>query len=253
MPRVLLVEALDRVLPTYPEELSGSARRQLERLGVTVRTSTRVTAIDESGIERGRSGRRIGADRADPDPHGPVGGRRPGVELRPQGRRGARRRDGSGGPGAGRARPDGSRSPRGDDRRRPGGRDAQGRQARAWASRPRRSRRASTRPRSIRRRVRGETARPFRYRDRGDVAVIGRLSGVADIRWLGRFGRMSGFLAWGMWLGRPHRLSDRLRQPARGHHPLGLELPDARPRDPTDHRRAAPAADQTARTTRLIG
>jgi NADH dehydrogenase len=47
----------------------------------------------------------------------------------------------------------------------------------------------------------GDTPEPFRYRDRGDVAVIGRLSGVADIRWLGRFGHMSGFLAWGMWLG----------------------------------------------------
>jgi len=54
---------------------------------------------------------------------------------------------------------------------------------------------------SILGRVRGETPEPFRYRDRGDVAVIGRLSGVADIRWLGRFGRRSGFLAWGMWLG----------------------------------------------------
>ena len=54
---------------------------------------------------------------------------------------------------------------------------------------------------SILRRVRGQTPEPFRYRDKGDVAVIGRLSGVADIRWLGRFGRRSGFLAWGMWLG----------------------------------------------------
>ena len=48
--RVLLVEALDRVLPTYPESLSRSARRQLERLGVTVRTGSRVTAIDDEGI-----------------------------------------------------------------------------------------------------------------------------------------------------------------------------------------------------------
>jgi NADH dehydrogenase len=54
---------------------------------------------------------------------------------------------------------------------------------------------------AIRRRVRGEPAEPFRYRDRGDVATIGRLSGVADIRWLGPFGRLSGFIAWVMWLG----------------------------------------------------
>jgi NADH dehydrogenase len=33
------------------------------------------------------------------------------------------------------------------------------------------------------------------------VATIGRLSGVADIRWFGPFGQISGFLAWLMWLG----------------------------------------------------
>jgi NADH dehydrogenase len=54
---------------------------------------------------------------------------------------------------------------------------------------------------AILRRVHGEPARPFRYTDRGDVATIGRLSGVADIRWLGPFGRLSGFIAWLMWLG----------------------------------------------------
>lgn len=54
---------------------------------------------------------------------------------------------------------------------------------------------------SIRRRLHGDTPEPFRYRDRGGIAVIGRLSGVADIRWLGRLGHLSGFLVWGMWLG----------------------------------------------------
>ena len=53
---------------------------------------------------------------------------------------------------------------------------------------------------AIRRRIRGEAVEPFRYSDRGDVATIGRLSGVADIRWLGRLGRLSGFAAWLMWL-----------------------------------------------------
>ncbi|MEM7316541.1 MAG: NAD(P)/FAD-dependent oxidoreductase, partial [Planctomycetota bacterium] len=49
--RVLLVEGQDRVLPTYPERLSESAARQLEKIGVTVRTSTLVNAIDESTVE----------------------------------------------------------------------------------------------------------------------------------------------------------------------------------------------------------
>ena len=51
------------------------------------------------------------------------------------------------------------------------------------------------------RRLRGEATPPFRYRNRGDVAVIGRLSGVTDIPWLGPLGRTGGFLAWLLWLG----------------------------------------------------
>jgi NADH dehydrogenase len=50
-------------------------------------------------------------------------------------------------------------------------------------------------------RLSGEPDRPFRYRNRGDVAVIGRLSGVTDIPWLGPFGKQSGFFAWFLWLG----------------------------------------------------
>lgn len=48
--RILLVEGLDRILPVYPPDLSEKARRSLERLGVEVRTGTRVTHIDETGI-----------------------------------------------------------------------------------------------------------------------------------------------------------------------------------------------------------
>jgi NADH dehydrogenase len=47
---VTLIEATERVLPTYPPELSEKARRQLARLGVEVRTSTRVTRIDDDGV-----------------------------------------------------------------------------------------------------------------------------------------------------------------------------------------------------------
>jgi NADH dehydrogenase len=54
---------------------------------------------------------------------------------------------------------------------------------------------------TIRRRLSGEPTPPFRYRDKGDVAVIGRLSGVTNIGWLGPFGRQGGFVAWLLWLG----------------------------------------------------
>jgi NADH dehydrogenase len=51
--RILLIEAMDRVLPAYPPDLSGAARRQLETLGVQVRTGARVTAIDAAGVGLG--------------------------------------------------------------------------------------------------------------------------------------------------------------------------------------------------------
>ena len=48
---VILVEGADRVLLSYPSDLSRSARRQLERLGVDVRLSTMVQHIDEAGVD----------------------------------------------------------------------------------------------------------------------------------------------------------------------------------------------------------
>jgi NADH dehydrogenase len=46
------------------------------------------------------------------------------------------------------------------------------------------------------RRLRGETTRPFRYRDRGSMATIGRAAAVAVV---GRL-RLSGLTAWLAWL-----------------------------------------------------
>jgi NADH dehydrogenase len=51
--RVLLVEAGPRVLPAFPPSLSAKAQRQLERLGVIVRTGRPVTALDERGARIG--------------------------------------------------------------------------------------------------------------------------------------------------------------------------------------------------------
>ncbi|MBZ6077393.1 NAD(P)/FAD-dependent oxidoreductase [Microvirga puerhi] len=48
--RVILLEAGPRILATFPDDLSAYAQRALERLGVEVRTSTAVTAIDERGV-----------------------------------------------------------------------------------------------------------------------------------------------------------------------------------------------------------
>jgi NADH dehydrogenase len=51
--RVVLVEGADRVLPPYPPDLSERARLQLERLGVTVWLGRRVTGIDAQGVQLG--------------------------------------------------------------------------------------------------------------------------------------------------------------------------------------------------------
>ena len=50
--------------------------------------------------------------------------------------------------------------------------------------------------RNILRSLRGEPREPFRYRDRGQMATIGRSRAIAD---LGRF-TFDGFLAWLIWL-----------------------------------------------------
>ena len=51
--------------------------------------------------------------------------------------------------------------------------------------------------RNIRHALRGESLAPFRYRDQGTLATIGRNAAVADVYGV----KATGFLAWVMWLG----------------------------------------------------
>jgi NADH dehydrogenase len=51
--RVMLVEGTDRVLPAYPADLSRKAQLQLERLGVTVWPGRMVTGVDADGVQMG--------------------------------------------------------------------------------------------------------------------------------------------------------------------------------------------------------
>ncbi len=48
--RIILVQADDRILPSFPEELSRKAARSLERLGVELRLKSTVEDIDENGV-----------------------------------------------------------------------------------------------------------------------------------------------------------------------------------------------------------
>jgi NADH dehydrogenase len=200
--RILLVEAMERVLPPYPASASASARRQLEGLGVTVRTSTRVVDVDETCVRVVASGPDAPAD-AEPEtiPARTVlwaAGVQASSFARAVAATTGAETDRSGRIIVGRGltiagRPeifvigDAAVQPWKDGQAVPG--VAQG------AIQPGRYV-----ARSILRRLDGLPVRPFRFRDLGNVAVIGRLSGVTDIGWLGPFGRQSGFAAWFLWL-----------------------------------------------------
>ena len=197
--RILLVEAMERVLGTYPPDRSAAAQRQLQKLGVTVRVRTKVVGIDADGVDVAPTdgpdeareriatrtvlwaagvlaatfGRTVaGATGAEVDRNGRV---RVNPDLTIAGH------------------PeilvigDAAVIPWQDGKPVPG--VAQGAiQSGKYAAK------------TIARRLDGEPTGAFRYQDRGDVAVIGRLAGVTNIGWLGPFGRQSGFAAWALWL-----------------------------------------------------
>jgi NADH dehydrogenase FAD-containing subunit len=48
--QIILYEAATRILPTFPEILSSKAHRHLEKLGVRIRTETRVEGVDSEGV-----------------------------------------------------------------------------------------------------------------------------------------------------------------------------------------------------------
>ncbi len=193
--RIVLVEALDRVLPPYPPDRSASARRQLEKLGVNVRTGWKVVAIDE------RSATVEGSDGTERIPSRTVLWAA-GVQVSSFARVLAEA-TGAESDRAGRIRVepdltipghpdifvvgDAAVQPWKPDRPTPG--VAQGAmQGGSYAAK------------AILARLSNRPVRPFRYSNHGDVAVIGRLAGVTDIPWMGPLGRQGGFPAWLLWL-----------------------------------------------------
>ena len=77
--RIILLEAGPRVLPALPQDLSDYATTTLTRMGVDVRTSTRVTNCDARGVDLDRGTRRRR--------HHHLGRRRGGIARRPLARR----------------------------------------------------------------------------------------------------------------------------------------------------------------------
>jgi NADH dehydrogenase len=194
--RILLVEAMDRVLPTYPADRSASARRQLERLGATVRTDTRVVGLDSHSVtvempdgatERIPARTVLWAAGILVSPFVSAVATATGAPTDRNGRIIVGPDLTVPGHPEILAIGDAAVQPWKRDRAVPG--VAQGGiQGGRYAAR------------TIRRRLSGEATPPFRYSNKGDVAVIGRLAGVTDIPWLGPFGRQSGFFAWALWL-----------------------------------------------------
>jgi len=180
--RVLLVEAGRRVLPTYPEELSEKARLQLEELGVQVWTEAPVTGIDGAGVQ-------VGGDR--------IAARTvvwaAGVQAAPLAASLGAPLD-----RAGRVRVDPDLTVPGHAAvfvigdlasLAPAGRPVPGVAPAAMQM-------GAHAARNVRRAARGESLVPFRYRDKGSLATIGRRRGVADLGAL----RLSGLPAWLAWL-----------------------------------------------------
>jgi NADH dehydrogenase len=193
--RIVLVEAVDRVLPPYPPDRSESARRQLEGLGVEVRTRTRVTAMDEQTVtvqtERGeeviRARTRLWAAGVQASTFVRTVASATGAETDRAGRIiVSPDLTVPGHPGI-IALGDAAVQPWKEGRPVPG--VAQGAiQAGKHA--------ASL----LRARLDGKPTTSYRYLDKGDVAVIGRLHGVTNIAWMGPLGRQGGVVAWLMWL-----------------------------------------------------
>jgi NADH:ubiquinone reductase (H+-translocating) len=192
--RILLVEAADRVLTSFPPTLSAKAERSLQRLGVTVLTGRTVIGIDAAEVTlEGRDG---DAERI---PSRAVvwaaGVTASGLAGRLGELTGAERDR------AGRVTVEADltlpghpevfaigdmvrvRDPGGEPVVLPGVAPAAMQQGRYAAG-------------VVRARLRGRPHGAFRYRDKGNLATIGRAAAVADIKGV----RLSGFLAWATWL-----------------------------------------------------
>jgi NADH:ubiquinone reductase (H+-translocating) len=192
--RILLVEASDRLLPTFSPELSGRAARTLERLGVTVLLDTSIVALDAhsaqttgpenthtripthtivwaAGVVACRLASILAAatdtalDRAGRVAIGPeltIDGHPEVMALGDM----ASMHDAAGNAIA-----------------LPGLASTAMQQGRYAAD-------------SIRRHLRGAPTSPFRFRDKGNLATIGRAHAVAEIKGI----KISGILAWLIWL-----------------------------------------------------
>jgi NADH:quinone reductase (non-electrogenic) len=180
--RVLLIEAGPRILPTFPEDLASRATQDLKDLGVEVRVNSPVTGVRSDGVS-------IGAEKihsrtifwAAGNNASPLGGLLDGpldragrIQVNPDlsvpghseifviGDLAALVQDGRPVPGVG----------------------------------PAAIQEGKSAGKNIVRDLRRQPRKPFRYRNKGDLATIGRSRAIADLGWI----RFSGRFAWFFWL-----------------------------------------------------
>jgi NADH dehydrogenase len=180
--RVVLIEAGPRILPTFPEDLASRATQDLKDLGVEVRVNSAVTGVGPDGVS-------IGAEKitartifwAAGNNSSPLGGLLGGpldragrIQVNPDlsvpehpeifvvGDLAALVQDGRLVPGVG----------------------------------PAAIQEGKFAGKTIVRELRRQPRKKFRYRNKGDLATIGRSRAIADLGWI----RFSGRLAWFFWL-----------------------------------------------------
>lgn len=174
-PRILLLEGGDRVLPTFAPRLSAYARRELVRRGVDVRTGVRVESADDTGLVL-HDGTRVATATlvwtAGVSPANVLDGPSRRIEVDDHFRVvGAADAYAIGDVAAGLGR---HREPL-----------------------PMLSPPAMQAGRYVAREIsRGRARRPFRYRDKGTLATIGRSSAVGQVGPL----TFTGLLGWVVWL-----------------------------------------------------
>ncbi|WP_229073708.1 NAD(P)/FAD-dependent oxidoreductase [Actinoplanes sp. DH11] len=186
--RIVLVDAVDRVLPTFSPESSAAAAKRLRKIGVEVRLGARVVDVDATGVELVTG---TGTDRLT----AMTKIWSAGVSAAPLARRLAEA-TGAGTDRAGRIKVEPDLTLPGHpeifvvgDVMSLGGLPGVAQvsiQGGTYAGR------------TIRDRLAGKPAgKPFHYFDKGNIATVSRFSAVADLRGL----RLSGLAGWLLWLG----------------------------------------------------
>lgn len=188
---IILLEGTDRILPTYPEELSIKAQESLERLGITVKKNAMVSGIKKRLVTFSKDGNEetihaktiLWAAGVKASALGKVIAERTGAKLDSAGR--VIVEPDLSVPGfhnifvigdlANFSHQDGMPLP---------GVAPVAMQEGFYVAK------------LLESRLRGEDIRPFRYNNKGSLAVIGRNAAVADF---GRL-RFSGFFAWLIWI-----------------------------------------------------